>query len=139
MNLAEQIKNELTERAKNTELCKKYFLDWVMEKFREGENPVRLYRNNSFVLGIPIDIKERFGLEGKEPHPFKLDYKDGKMYAMYSYGRETLGEMTDLPSAQRYVPNDICECDKVMFLKSEGFKCYKQWVRGEGNVIDITF
>lgn len=139
MNLAEQIKNELTDRAKNTEICKKYFLDWVMEEFRKGENPVRIYCKNNFCTGIPVDIKKRFDLEGKRPHLFQLDYKDGKMYAMYSYGKEMLGEMTDLPSAQLYAPNKICECDKMMFLASEGFKCYKHWVYGEGDVIDITF
>lgn len=139
MNLAEQIKNELTERAKNTEICKKYFLDWVMEEFRKGENPVRIYCDNIFCSGIPFDIKERFGLEGWDGHSFELDYKDGKMYATYSYGRKILGEVTDLPSAQLYVPNRVCECDKIMFLTSEGFKCYKHWVRGEGTVIDITF
>lgn len=139
MNLAEQIKNELTERAKNTEICKKYFLDWVMEEFRKGENPVRIYCDNNFVLGIPLDIKKRFDLEGRKPHLFKLDYKDGRMFATYSYGREVLGDVTDLPSAQLFAPNKLCECDKMAFLTSEGFKCYKHWVRGQGDVIDITY
>lgn len=136
MNLAKRIKQELTDRAKDTEICKKYFLDWVMQEFRNGKNPVRIYCKNIFAYCIPKDIRERLNLQNMKPHPFKLEYVDGKMFAMY--GKELLGDITDLDSAQLYAPNKICECDKTMFLQSEGFKCWKHWVYGEGDVIDIT-
>jgi hypothetical protein len=42
-NLAQQIKEELTERARNSESCKKYLLDWVLDQFRKGNDPVIIY------------------------------------------------------------------------------------------------
>ena len=48
-------------------------------------------------------------------------------------------DITDMDWAQRYCVDGIDESDKILFLRSEGFKVYKTWIYGRGNLLEITY
>lgn len=138
-NLAQQLKEELTERAKNSESCKKYLLDWVMNKFRQGWNPVIIHCTN--LCSPSKELRERAEAENvySPHHPGRyadLYYKEGRHY-LKGYNKDI--DITDLPDAQAYACNGKDESDKSLFLKSEGFNVYKRWIYGKGDVLEITY
>lgn len=135
-NLAQQLKEELTERAKNSESCKKYLLDWVMEEFRKGCDPVIIKCTN---LCFPSkELKERMETENvRYPAPYgDLYYKEGRHY-LKGYNKDI--DITDLPDAQAYACDGKDESDKKLFLESEGFHVWKRWIYGKGNVLEINY
>lgn len=135
-NLAQQLKEELTERAKNSESCKKYLLDWVMEEFRKGWDPVIIKCTN---LCFPSkELRERIETENvRYSAPYgDLYYKEGRHY-LKGYNKDI--DITDLPDAQAYACNGQDESDKKLFLESEGFHVYKRWIYGKGDVLEITY
>ena len=148
-NLAEQLKAELTERAKNSESCKKYLLDWVMNEFRRGENPVYIIIYNSVEVCMTTDLAARLGFEPEEYNYIRVSFKyeNGKHYARYEYkkrdskqrGSHEWVDITDMDWAQRYCVDGIDESDKILFLRSEGFKVYKTWIYGRGNLLEINY
>lgn len=135
-SLAKQLKEELTERAKNSESCKKYLLDWVMEEFRKGCDPVIIKCTN---LCFPSkELRERIETENvRYSAPYgDLYYKEGRHY-LKGYNKDI--DITDLPDAQAYACNGQDESDKKLFLESEGFHVYKRWIYGKGDVLEITY
>lgn len=135
-NLAQQLKEELTERAKNSESCKKYLLDWVMNEFRKGRYPVIIHRTN---LCLPSkELRERMEIENVsyDGRYGDLYYKEGRHY-LKGYNKDI--DITDLPDAQAYACNGQDESDKKLFLESEGFHVYKRWIYGRGDVLEITY
>ena len=135
-NLAQQLKEELTERAKNSESCKKYLLDWVMNEFRKGQYPVIIHRTN---LCLPSkELRERMEIENVsyDGRYGDLYYKEGRHY-LKGYNKDI--DITDLPDAQAYACNGQDESDKKLFLESEGFHVYKRWIYGRGDVLEITY
>lgn len=136
-NLAQQIREELTERAKNSESCKKYLLDWVMNEFRKGWYPVRIKCTN--LCDCPsTELRDRAKAENVRlcSRFYDLTYKDGRHYHK---GTNKEIDITDLPDAQAYACNGKDESDKRLFLESEGFHVDKRWIYGEGDVLDITY
>ena len=138
-NLAEQLKAELTERARNSESCKKYLLDWVMNEFRSGENPVYIKCTN-YILGVrnPEWI-ERCGETYKKhtDYMINLKYEEGKHFAKIN-NREWV-DITDSEIAQLFACDGRDESDKTLFLRSEGFKVHKTWIYGRGDLLEITY
>lgn len=135
-NLAQQLKEELTERAKNSESCKKYLLDWVMNEFRKGRYPVIIHRTS---LCLPSkELRERMETENVSysGRYGDLYYKEGRHY-LKGYNKDI--DITDLPDAQAYACNGQDESDKKLFLESEGFHVYKRWIYGKGDILEITY
>lgn len=140
-NLAQQLKSELTDRAKNSESCKKHLLDWVMNRFRDGENPVLIFCTNSVSfneVSKELQNKIDFKYEGRSSY-FHFEYRDGKHYASRSGYKNTEVEITDMPEAQRYACDGKDESDKKLFLESEGFKVWKHWMYGKGDIMEIRY
>ena len=139
-NLAQQLKNELTQRAKDSESCKKYLLDYVMQCFREGENPVELYCKNSENLSLDSELGERLGEKKKKTDWIDFKYEDGKHFAKLAcYAGKDWHDITDLKWAQMFAVDGKDESDKRLFLESEGFHVYKTWIYGRGTVLQITY
>lgn len=136
-NLAQQIKEELTERAKNSESCKKYLLDWVKNEFMNGCNPVQI-KCSDLCDDASKELKERVKEENESPYGrfYDLVYRDGRHYFK---GRRKEIDITDLPEAQAYACDGKDESDKKLFLESEGFHVYKRWIYGKGDVLEITY
>lgn len=139
MTLSDKIRQELIDRACSAELCKKYFLDWVMQQFRNGENPVQL-RCTDCIANIHWetreDRQELISVIGVLPDNYaKLKYDSGYLFILHN---GVWYDITHTHIAQKYVPNGVCESDKTRFLEMEGFQCCKQWVYGIGDVINIT-
>ena len=135
-NLAQQLKAELTERAKNSESCKKYLLDWVMNEFRKGWNPVIIHCTN--LCSPSKELRERAKAEkvNYSGQYGDLYYKEGRHY-LKGYNKDI--DITDLPDAQSYACNGKDESDKRLFLESEGFHVQKRWIYGKGDVLEITY
>lgn len=140
-NLAQQIREELTERAKNSESCKEHMLEWVMNEFRAGSNPVIIKCTNSaFVNDVSKELRDKFKSEYKVlPDYFDISYNNGKHYAKMSGYNDKQIDITDLPDAQRYACNGQDESDKTLFLQNEGFHVMKHWRYGTGNILEITY
>lgn len=145
-NLAQKIKEELTERAKNSESCKKYLLDWVMNEFRSGRNPVRIILTDGAPNYFPYfsrELREKWLNtfdDVDKPIFIRLKYIDGKHYASATYSSKSrIVEITELDDAQRYAADGRDESDKRLFLESEGFHVQKSWVYGIGDVLEITY
>lgn len=137
-NLALQLRNELTERAKNSESCKNYLLDWVMNEFRNGVNPVVIKCTDSdYGNQFSEECRERIGYK-QDSKFINLFYEDGRHYAKGLSG-STKVDITDLPDAQRYAANGKDESDKSLFLKDAGFHVTKYWKYGMGHIIEITY
>ena len=137
--LAEQLKSELTERAKRSESCKMYLLDWVMNQFREGENPVCIKCTNFIYQAGNPEWIERCGVkyEKYKRHTIDLKYEDGKHYA--KIGGKPWVDITDTEMAQLYACDGKDESDKTLYLRSEGFQVCKRWVRGRGDLLEIMY
>ena len=135
-NLAQKLKEELTDRALNSESCKKYLLDWVMNKFRQGWNPVIIHCTN--LCSPSKELRERAEAENVNYSCRYADlyYKEGRHY-LKGYNKEI--DITDLPDAQAYACNGKDESDKSLFLESEGFHVNKRWIYGRGDVLEITY
>lgn len=136
-NLAQKIREELTKRAKNSESCKKYLLDWVMNEFRKGRNPVQIKCTNMCDC-VSKELRERAKAEHVNfgGRYYELVYRDGRHYHK-GYNKEI--DITDLPDAQAYACNGKDVSDKTLFLESEGFHVYKRWIYGRGDVLEITY
>ena len=159
--LAEQIKAELTQRGRDVE-SSKYLLNWVMNRFRQGDNPVRIYCGVSSFTGISEMEKWLPVFELPELKPNMLwrlsfKYEDGRHYAKLEYFTKRVSglmgpdfnnskladtgwiDVTDQSLMQCFAvdPKDIS--DKKMFLENEGFKVCKHFEYGKGDVLDITF
>ena len=136
-NLAQQLKEELTERAKNSESCKKYLLDWVMNEFRQGQNPV-IIKCTSTSNCVSPELRERV-IKEKCQHTegyFDFIYRDGRHF-IKGYNKEV--DITNLPDAQRYACNGQDVSDKTLFLKNEGFRVIKYWKYGLGDIMEVTY
>lgn len=127
-NLAQQLKAELTARAKDNDICKTRLLDWVMNRFREGDNPV-VIKCSSFIDRWKYS-REIIGDCG--PHP-TVELKDNGRY--YVCGRD----VTDTEISCAYAPNGKDESDKRLYLESEGFRVFKTWKYGVGDILEIRY
>ena len=158
-NLAKQLKAELTARARGNEVCKTRLLNWVMTQFREGNNPVIIRCTCYFekwgwdhVLKDVVLLKDNEHIDGKTP-----------MLTIDSNGRILLSglvrvhdsskfspisgfpyngkkyDVTDTDISCAYAINGKDESDKRLYLESEGFKVYKRFVYGKGEVLEIYY
>lgn len=144
-NLAEQLKRELTERAKESESCKKYLFDFVMNRFREGNNPVEIYGKSCMEISTlswhpeHVELAERLGVDRKYRW-IELKYENGKHYAKYTYGHpQEWVDVTDLAIAQMYYVDGKDESDKTLFLRDAGFSVTKTCVYGKGPLLEVRF
>lgn len=138
-NLAQQLKEVLTERARNSESCKKYLLDWVVDMFKKGHNPVIIMCTNfTRVNNVSQELRDRAKENNAESRTgfFHFAYENGKHY-LCENGKKI--DITDLPDAQEYAVNGCDESDKSLFLKSEGFNVIKYWKYGKGDIMEITY
>jgi len=140
MNLAEQLRSELTERARQSESCKKYLLDWVMERFRKGDNPVHIYVTDLTSAGSSSELGKRLGIRENRSEYVDMKYENGKHYARLGcYIKAPWVDVTDLDTANWYACDGVDESDKRLFLESEGFHVYKRFIYGQGTVLEITY
>lgn len=139
-NLAEQLRSELTERARQSESCKKYLLDWVMERFRKGDNPVHIYVTSTIQTCGSCELGKRLGIKDGRSEYVDLKYENGKHYAKLGcYANAKFVDITDLDDSNWYACSGVDESDKRLFLESEGFHVYKRFIYGQGTVLEITY
>ncbi len=142
MKLAEQIKLELTERARTAD-ASRFLLEYVMNRFRNGDRIVVIY--NGCYGGTD---------SGKFDPTWAGDYytkksleellKVNKLWELpikYENGRHYMKgiDVTGHPAIQNVAFSQKDFSDKKFFLESEGFHVDDYRKYGCGRVLDVTF
>lgn len=146
MNSAETIREELTKRAMNAE-SNKYLIDYVMNCFRNGDNPVEISanvssRNTKTILNVfNKDWQQSVGYNGKENCiDIDIKYEDGKHYAKIAYNQNAKWyDVSDHEMAQCGCVNGQDLSDKILFLEKEGFRCVKSFQYGKGDMLKVYY
>lgn len=128
MNSAESLRKELLERAK-TNPYNILMLQNVMERFRKGENPVRITHIPPGIdkAHICIENGRFYSREKKNPYIFIYPYDE--------YIRDR--DVTDDPQTHGFWYDDTDKMQKALFLKEQGFRVTERWIYGMGEVIEI--
>ena len=146
MNSAKQIKEELTKRAMNAE-SNKYLIDYVVNCFRNGENPVEISanvsgRNTKTILCVRNKSwHQAVGYNGNiNCISIEIKYEDGRHYAKIAYNPNAKWyDVSDHEMAQCGCVNGQDLSDKILFLETEGFKCEKSFEYGKGDILKVYY
>lgn len=128
MNSAESLKKELLKEAE-TNLYNHLMLENVMERFRKGENPVRIAHIPPSIDKAHICIENGRYYSQKKEEPYKFNYP----YDKYIRDRD----VTDESRTHGYWYDAADKMQKTLFLKEQGFSVIEHWVCGMGEVIEI--
>lgn len=128
MNSAESLKKELLERAR-TNPYNILMLQNVMERFRKGENPVRITHIPPNIDKAHICIENGRFYSQKKKNPYIFNYP----YDEYIRDRD----VTDDPQTHGFWYDDTDKMQKALFLKEQGFRVMEHWIYGMGEVIEI--
>lgn len=149
-NLAQQLKEELTQKARENEVCKTRLLDWVASQFRAGEKPVRIhctYLSREICQWInahyPYEENEKMfstfaEIKRGENGAILASVQTQVNFDCYK-GRRIEVDITNTSFACSYAFDGIDEQNKRLFLESEGFKVVKTWIPGRGNYLEIYY
>lgn len=149
-NLAQKLKEELTQKARENEVCKTRLLDWVASQFRAGENPVRI-RCTSLSREVCLWIDSHYPYEQNEQMFSTLATitrrEDGSISASVQTqvnrdcykGRRIEVDITNTDFACSYACDGVDEQNKRLYLESEGFKVMKTWIPGRGDCLEIYY
>lgn len=137
MNLAEQLRQELNERARNAE-SSKYLMDYVMNQFRKRGSPVRIYIWSHIDLKDAKDLAERLGYGDSTDYTADLKYENGRHYARVRK-TDPWVDISDMKYAQEYAVSKVDEADKTNFLQNEGFHVSPDWKYGLGHFLAVTY
>lgn len=149
-NSAQQLKEELTQKARENEVCKTRLLDWVASQFRAGENPVRINCTNlsrnvcQWINGhYPYEENEKMFSSLAEIKRGENGRIIAEVYTQVNgdhyKGRNIEVDITDTDFACSYAFDGIDEQYKRLFLESEGFKVVKTWIPGRGGCLEIYY
>ncbi|WP_044272261.1 hypothetical protein [Bacteroides timonensis] len=128
MKRAEALKKELLKNAK-TSPYNNLMLENVMERFRKGENPVRITHIPPSIDKAHICVENGRYYSQKKEEPYKFNYPHDK------YIRDR--DVTDEPRTHGYWYDAADKMQKVLFLKEQGFCVLEHQIYGMGEVIEI--
>ena len=144
-NLAQRLRQELTEDARNDEVCRDRLMDWVAAQFKAGNNPVIIYCStflklkckeweNIYQPMFPTKVKEYLAhIERDKEGRYILN-----AYQESGYGKESI-DVTGTDLSIEYAPDGVDEQRKRLFLESEGFRVVKSWRQHLGNILEIYY
>ena len=146
MNAAKKIKEELTQRAYDAE-SNKYLVDYVMNCFRKGENPVEISANittKNTKTHLNVYNKswhQAVGYNGKANCiDIDVKYENGRHYAKIAYNANAQWyDVSDHEMAQCGCVNGQDLSDKILFLEMEGFRCVKSFEYGKGDLLKVYY
>ena len=140
-NLAQQIKEELTQKARENEICKTRLLDWVMSQFRAGQNPVRIECGSYSkrvarwmdctklkAQGVQVEYTASLKRDGDRiiAHAFVEDIVSFSGMSKHFENGEINIDITDTDFACSIAIDGVDEQNKRLYLESEGFKVVKR-------------
>lgn len=128
MKRAEALKKELLKNAK-TNPYNNLMLENVLERFRKGENPVRITHIPPSIDKAHICVENGRYYSQKREEPYKFNYPYDK------YIRNC--DVTNEPQTHGYWYDAADKMQKALFLKEQGFCVIEHWIHGMGEVIEI--
>ena len=139
-NLAQQIKDKLTDEARNNDMYKKQLACWLIRQFHAGVNPVTIYIRDHLYLKDAIDYVSLHSNETDiEDSYFHLVRGDGNRVLLQFYvGNEKRHlDVTDTDFVCEYAFDDIDKQYKTLYLESEGFEVHDCWSQNKGKFLEI--
>lgn len=128
MNQSDTLKKELLDKAKENPY-NKLLLQNVMDRFRKGENPVRIRQIPPSIDAAHICMENGRYHSQKKKEPYRFNYP----YDKYIRDRD----VTDEPETHGFWYNPTDKMQKALFLCEQGFSVIEHWVYGLGNIIEI--
>lgn len=128
MNKAESLKKELLKKAKENP-HNNLLLQNVTDRFRKGENPVRIRHIPPSINEAHICFENGRYYSQKKIYPYVFNYP----YDEYVRDRD----VTDEPETHGFWYGDADKTQKALFLKEQGFHIMEHRVCGMGEVIEV--
>lgn len=128
MNRSDKLKKELLDKAKKNQ-CSILLLQNVMDRFRKGENPVRICRMPPSIDAAHIRMENGRYYSQKKEEPYRFNYP----YDKYIRDRD----VTDKPETHGFWYDPADKMQKALFLSEQGFSVIERRVSGLGDIIEV--
>lgn len=128
MNQSDTLKKELLDKAKENPY-NILLLQNVMDRFRKGENPVRICRIPPSIDAAHIRMENGRYYSQKKEEPYRFNYP----YDKYIRDRD----VTDRPETHGFWYDPADKMQKALFLSEQGFSVLEHRVSGLGDIIEV--